>query len=238
MMDNQRIRSSHECATCEARLRGVFATLDGAELQRLDRAKVSHSYRRGQALFYEGNPCSAVFCVRSGLLKVYKSAPRGRQHILGLAEPGEILGFESLLTGDLHSTSSEMIEEGTVCQIGRKEVMRLLRDRADVLRSVAGFLARVVLRTQEQQTGLAGADLRERLAVVLIDFTKRFGKVTDGKVHIELRISRAELAQMLGASTEATIRQLAEFREQGLVSTTGHTIIVEDPDRVLRLSRA
>jgi CRP-like cAMP-binding protein len=236
-MSTQRGRPPHDCAGCEARLRGIFATLDGAEFERLDRAKISHCYRRGQALFYEGNPCSGVFCVRSGLLKIYKSAPHGRQHILGLAEAGDVLGFESLLTGDLHTTSSEMIEDGTVCQIGRKELMRLLRDRPDVLRSVTTFLARQLLRTQEERTGLAGADLRERLALMLVDFARRFGKVTDGKVRIDLRLSRAELAQMLGASTEATIRQLAEFREQGALSTNGRTIVLDDPDRLLRFAR-
>lgn len=229
-------RNCHDCASCESRLDGIFATLDGEALERLNRSKVSHAYRCGQALFYEGNPVVGVFCVRSGLVKVYKSAPRARRHILYLAEPGDVLGVESLLTGELYSATAEMLEDGIVCQIARDELQRLLTARPDLVQALARALASQLTRSEGERADLAASGVRERLAKTLLALATRFG-AGSGEKSIGLKLSREDLAEMIGASTETTIRQLAQFREHGLVSLSGRTILLEDPEKLARLAR-
>lgn len=229
-------RNCHDCASCGSRLDGIFATLDGDALARLNRSKVSHSYRRGQALFYEGNPVVGVFCIRSGLVKVYKSVPRDRRHILYLAEPGDVLGIESLLTGTLHSATAEMIDDGVVCQIDRGELQRLLAARPDLVQALARVFANQLTRSEEERADLATSGVRERLAKTLLALATRFGEGPDER-SIGLKLSRGDLAEMIGASTETTIRQLLEFRDDGLVSMNGRTILLEDPEKLARMAR-
>jgi CRP/FNR family transcriptional regulator len=219
-----------------ARSEGIFATLDVDELERVSRVIGSHNYKRGQVLFYEGNPCSAVFCVRSGLVKVSKAAPRDHQHILHLAGPGELLGLESLLANGKHAATGEMLENGVVCQIDRADLAEVLDRRGDVLHAIARRLARRLVRSERERSELASGDVRERLASTLMALASRFGAEDDGRIRIGVDLSREELAEMIGASTETAIRQLGEFRELGIVSTDGRAILVEDSSRLGRIA--
>lgn len=230
-------RPCHSCETCETRSEGVFEVLEGLELDRLNRSKVTNVYRRGQTLFHEGNPCAGVFCIRSGLVKISRAAPRNRRHILYLAGPAEVLGLESVLTGEPHSSTAEMAEDGVVCLIDRGEVQQFMRERTEVCRAIAETMAQQLLRCEDERVELAGGDVRERLAATLLNLATRFGEEEDEATRIALQLSREELAEMIGASTETTIRQLSEFREQGIVSNSGRRIRLDDADRLARIAR-
>jgi CRP-like cAMP-binding protein len=98
------MKTCHDCRHCDSRFEGIFARLGPEALETLDQARVSHDYARGQSLFFEGGACTGVYCIRSGLAKVSKAAPRDRQHVLYLAGPGSVVGLEAK-EGDLVSIS-------------------------------------------------------------------------------------------------------------------------------------
>jgi CRP-like cAMP-binding protein len=170
-------------------------------------------------------------------VKVSRSAPRNRRHILYLSGPGEVLGLESVLTGEPHSSTAEMAEDGTVCLIDRGEIQAILQERTEVARAIAETMAQQLLRCEDERVELAGGDVRERLAATLLNLATRFGEPEDEAMKIALQLSREELAEMIGASTETTIRQLSEFREQGIVSNSGRRIRLDDPERLARIAR-
>jgi CRP-like cAMP-binding protein len=98
-------------------------------------------------------------------------------------------------------------------------------------------MAEQLLRCEDERVELAGGDVRERLAATLLNLATRFGEAEDDATRIALQLSREELAEMIGASTETTIRQLSEFREQGIVSNSGRRIRLDDPERLARIAR-
>jgi CRP/FNR family transcriptional regulator len=225
------------CEACETRLNGIFAPLSGEDLARLDRFKTSHTYGRGQALFYEHNPAISVFCIRSGVAKVFKTAPRERHHILYLAGQGDVLGLESLLTGESHSATAEMLEPGTVCQIERTALYDIMTRRPEVCREVARAVARQLLRSEEERTELASSLVRERLALTLLALGSRFGRAVDGLLRIGPDLSREDLADMIGTTPETVIRELARLRERKIITTEGRVICLVSPERLARIAR-
>lgn len=234
----QAVRSCADCTACAVRSGGFAAGLDDTDLERLDRAKVAHSYRRGQPLFYEGNPSTAVFCIRSALVKVVKTAPHGRRHVLSLAGPGDLLGLEACVSGNPFGYGADILADGLVCQIERPEMTYLVESYPAFQRAALHHLASDLRATQGERAQLAGGDVRERTAHVILHLATRFGEPQDGRLHLMLDLSREDLADMIGVAVETAIRQLSDLRRRGIVTTRGRSIVVEDTDRLARLARA
>ncbi|MFN8177864.1 MAG: Crp/Fnr family transcriptional regulator [bacterium] len=232
------VRHCMDCAACAVRAGSLAAGVDADCLQRLDRTRVSHRYQRGQTLFYEGNPAGAVFCVGTAYAKVVRTAPHGRRHALSVAGPGDVLGLEAVLTGQPYAYGAEVLAEGVVCQLERTEILDLAEHHPAFRRAAIQLLADTLRQSQGERAQLAGGDVRERTAHVLLTLATRFGEWSNGRLQLYLELSREDLAEMIGVAVETAIRQLSELRRRGILSTTGRCIVVEDPERLARLARA
>ena len=238
MLELRRTRACVGCSTCETRRAGLFADLDRESLARLDRSKTVRKWRQGQVLFHEGRRCSSVFCLRSGLAKISKYAPHNRRHILHVARPGDVLALENLLTGDVHTCTAEMLQEGEVCEIDRGVFTALLDRQAALGRRVALRFADQLVRSQNARADLVSGDVRERLAATLLTLGVELGTAEARRLRVAVNLTREDLAEMIGATQETTIRQLSQLREAGVLSTEGRTIVVEDSDRLARVAWA
>jgi CRP/FNR family transcriptional regulator len=226
-----------DCATCALR-RGAFADgLDATDLARLDRAKVSHSYGRGQTLFFEGNPCTGVFCLQNAVVRIVKTAPHGRRHVLGLAGPGDLLGLEAAVTGSAFGYGADVLAEGLVCQVERADIARLVEMYPSFQRAAMQQLAADVRHGHTERAQLVGGEVAERTAHVVLSLATRFGERVDGRLHLGLDVRRSDLADMVGAAEETVIRHLTDLRHRGVISTSPGAIVVEDPDRLAKLAR-
>ncbi len=231
-------RPCEDCAACAVQEAGFTAGLTPTDAENLDRARVAHVYRRGQTLFYEGNPCSAVFCLRSALARLIKTGAHGRRHLLGLAGPGDLLGLEAAVGGTPYDYGAEILRDGQVCLIERAPMIRLIESVPALRDASLRQLATDVRRAQLERTHLASGDARERTAHVLMELGRRFGEAEDGRVHVRVPLSREDLADMIGVAVETAIRQLSDLRRRGILSSTRTSFVIEDMDRLSRLARA
>ena len=237
-MDRSRLaRPCHDCAACGSRGGGIFEHLGPESLERLNSAKTSHVYRRGQEVFYEGNPCAGVYCVHSGLVKVSKRAPHGRSYILRLAGPGDVLAMESLLLGSPHGASAEMLEEGTVCRLDARELQTILKEEPQLMGPIVQFLAQRLVDADEDRAELSAGESRERIALTLLTLAERYSRPDVDGLHLVLNLSREDLADLIGTTTETAIRRLGELRRKGIVATRGREIVLRDITRLARIAR-
>ena len=116
------------CATCESRASGSFSALEGAELSRLDDARTARFYRRGTTIFAEGSRIEGLYCVRSGSVKVFKTAEDGRHYALRIAGRGEVLGLSSLFSDRCCHASAEMLQDGFLCFTNRRVILVIGRN--------------------------------------------------------------------------------------------------------------
>jgi len=230
-------RSCTDCQHCDSRFEGIFASLDADALRDLDHARISHSYARGQMLFLEGSACTGVFCVRSGLVKVSRSAPRDRQYVVYLAGPGAVVGLEAVFSGREYSTSAAMIEDGTVCHIAREPLLRIIDENPHLTRSVLRLLAVQLLDSESERSELSSADVRQRVAMRLLRLAQKHGVSDESGVVVSLNLTREDLASMVGSTPETAIRQLSELRSKGIIATSGRSIRICDVERLQRIAR-
>jgi CRP/FNR family transcriptional regulator len=221
----QRPPSAH-CLSCKSFIGNIFCSLPKARAEELDRHKIVREYKKKQALFFEGNPAGGVYCIKTGLVKLYKTGPEGKQYILNLAGPTNVLGIDSVLSGQPHSATAEMIYQGTVCFIPKDFLINLAKQDCSLSMKISQFLAGELLKSEEERLDLAQMAVRERFARLLGLLAKSYGKAVPKGVSIDLKLNREEMAEMIGTAAETAMRLLKEFKEEKLLEIHGKEITI------------
>jgi CRP/FNR family transcriptional regulator len=212
---------------------GLFRRLEGDDLQRFSDARRARHYRRGHNLYYDGDPARCLFCIQTGRVKLHKIDSTGKEYVLRLAGPSDLLGLEAMFsTGGQYVSDAVMLEDGAVCTIDREVVLDLVRSDPSVAEDVMRALADRLREADEERLGLAYHTARERLARLLAILGTSYGKRSGSSIVLDLPISREELAGMVGTATESAIRILGDFAKKGLLDVEGRHVTLRDPIRL------
>jgi CRP-like cAMP-binding protein len=194
--------------------------------------KTRRLYQKKQILFYEGNPTVGIFYIHSGRVKIYKTGPEGKQLILRIANAGDILGLESIFVGQSSTSTAEMIEQGDIGFIDKKSLVEVIQKTPQTALQIIDILAKELLSSEEERVDLAQSSVRERMARLLTLLSKRHGIPVSKGIRINLKLSREEMAGMIGTAAETTMRLLKEFKEEKMVDLEGKHIIILDKKRL------
>jgi len=195
--------------------------------------KLMRAYKRRQVLFYEGTQALGVYCVQSGQIKIYKTSAEGKQHIFKIAGSGSVLGLEWLFAGDQYGTTTEMLEDGSVCFIEKAKVLEMIGRNSKICRQVMESLALDLEASELERVELAQNSVRERMARLLSILSQSHGTpAAHNGIRISLPLSREEMAEMIGTAAETAMRLLKEFKDEHLVEVAGREIIILDRDRL------
>ena len=186
--------------------------------------------RRGEALWRKGEPASRLVLVARGMVALFAAPQTGRELILALHAPVEGVDEPAVLSGVDHACDAFAFSATTVAlSLPREALLGALRDDGAASLAYAQLLAR---RHREVERRLCFATLavEQRLAQLLVELAERFGdELDDGALMIPLRLTRGQLASMVGTTVESVIRAFSRWSRAGLVSTGENGIVVRDP---------
>ncbi len=228
--------STTHCAVCSSRKFSLFADLPADEVCKISDHKNQISHRKGQILYYEGTKPLGVFCINSGVVKVYKTASNGKEQIIHLAQKGDFLGYAALLGEENYSNSSMIVEDAKICFVPREIFLSSLAGNSQFFRRVAKTLSHEIGVMEEKLTNATQKSIRERLAQVLLQLGDSYGVEGGGSQKIDISLSRVEIAGIVGTATESVIRLLSEFKKDNLIDLEGKKIIIKDRRGLARLS--
>ncbi|MGQ9533349.1 MAG: Crp/Fnr family transcriptional regulator [Desulfotomaculales bacterium] len=195
-------------------------------------------FPRHTLLFVEGEPGDHLYVVRTGSVRVFRTAVSGREKILDLFWPGDFFGEMALLEGGTRSASAETREESVLLLLDRPGFERLTTRYPEVLVRISRVLSQRLRRANVQIEDLVFRDCRSRLARTLLDLTARSAGGKPRGTVAEDRISKHELASLLGVSRETVSRTLIWLQEQGLVRLEGRRVVVLDAARLAAVAHS
>lgn len=190
-------------------------------------------FRRGQALFIEGDLADRVFVIERGWVMITSIAPGGREIVLGLRGPGDVIGDLSALDGAPRSATALAAGEVEATVAPGSVLIRALSDAAaamELLRVLAGRLR----DADRKRLEFAALDTLGRVAWRLHELSERFGEESADGIQVELPLSQEQLASWCGASREATVKALAALRALGCISTGRRSLLIRDPEALRR----
>lgn len=223
----------HNEPNCQDRFGSILFKAENCNLEEIEAAKVFTSYKKGQVVFHEGAYPFGIYCVNSGKIKLSHSGDDGREQIVRLAKPGDIIGYKALLSAEKYTASAIAIDDSTVCFIPKDLFMSVLQKDPNLSFEMMKILAGELRKAEAKITHLAQKPVRERLAETLLFIKETYGLEPDGAT-LSVRLSREEIANLVGTATESAIRLLSEFKKDGLIDLQGKKIKLLDQAELMR----
>lgn len=214
-----------ECEKCDGLECSFFHGLSHNELELISESKGGNFYKRGQHIFYEGTRPSGVYCIYNGKVKVYKIDTNGNEQIVRLAKEGDILGYRSLISGELYASFAAPLEDSLICFIPKEVFFQLLFSNKLLSQRMMERLSSELKTAESRLADMAQKPVRERLAETLLILKEFFGLEEDG-VTLDISLTREDLAHIVGTATETVIRFLSEFKHEKLIEIKGRKIKV------------
>ena len=209
----------------------IFGGLTEAELQFLAERAVPRTYRKGELLFTEGDPCTGLFVIESGQVRIFKSSPNGREQILTVEGPGSSVAELPLFDGGTYPASTAAVCDSRIHFISKQDFHSLCLVHPQVplkvLKVVGGRLRKLVGIIEE----LSFTTVRSRLISVLVRLAKAGKKTTEG-IEIQLPPSNQELASEIGTVRELVSRNLSRLQAEDLIRMNAKTVIIPDLRRL------
>lgn len=222
-----------KCEQCIVREFSSLKALKKDELLRLADCKSSYTIKKGETIFTEGENVQGIFCIKDGVCKMTKLSPNGNEQIVKLITKGELLGQRSMISEEPVNLSAVALDDMQVCFIPKAEVMKFFNENngfsMNVMRTICGDLK----EADDHLVTMAQKSVKQRLAETLIYLHDTFGINEDKSLKIKL--SREELAGMIGTATESCIRLLSEFNKSGLIELSGKKITLTNTEKLKKV---
>lgn len=226
------------CQACRHKPGSDLCDLDGPDAAAFERMRRTVRYEPGQYVFYEGHAALGLYVLCAGRVKLTRSTARGHQRLVAIVDPGMMIERHTFQDGPVHEVTCQALEPSQVCVIDRDQYLCLLARQGGLAVNVIKLLSRQMRVTLEEVDQLAFLSSRERLARLLLELAKRYGRQTPIGCTIMLSLKREELAQMAAMTLETTVRLLKSFQGSEIVRLTGREITILRPDQLQTIARS
>jgi len=221
------------CESCPSKETGIFCDLGGIDLENVSSHKVNNLYKKGQTLFIQGNHPYGIYCISKGNVKLTKVGPDGKESIVRIVSGGDILGHRSLFTDDNYTATATAMEDTEVCFIDKKFIVQLIKNQPTVAFNIINKLSRDMGVAEKKLTSLHQKNVRERLAELLVSLKVSHGTKEGTRYRIDLKLTREEMATMIGTANETLIRFMTEFKDAGIIEQEGKVIYILNEEELL-----
>lgn len=201
---------------------GFFSQVDGPTRKRLVRMAARREYAKGEVIFRDGDPAPGVFVVASGLVRVYKLAPSGKEHVLHLAGPGRTFAEVAVLGNFPCPAFAEALEETHCVLLPVEPFMQALREDHELSLQILSSMAMWVKSLVSLLEDIVLRDAIGRVAGYLLQAQAEQGAA------VSLPSLKKHIASHLNLTSETLSRTLRQLREERLIRETDAGLIIQD----------
>jgi CRP/FNR family transcriptional regulator, cyclic AMP receptor protein len=214
----------------------LFATLPVDILDDILLQATERFVRRGQMVFQKGDEGSYMVAVLSGRIRISATSSEGREITLNMIDAGEVFGEVALLDGKPRSADAAAIEDSKLIMVERRHFLPYLASNNDLALRVIDVLCERLRDTTETLGNLAMLDLPGRLARRLLILASEYGKSSNGRIHIDIRLSDTDLARFVGCTRETVNKQMRAWEDANIVDRAGGRIALRRPSALKRIA--
>lgn len=213
----------------------IFSLLREAELEALSSMVEVLLYKKGDYIYNEDDEPAGMLFLYRGKVKIFKGGIGGREQIVRLVSSNAMVGFRSMLVGDMHISSAVALENSTVYRIPKESLFNDLVKNSDFATALLQELAHELGDSNQRTISLTQKHIRGRLAESLILLREKYGFENDGGT-LKVYLSRVDIANLSNMTTSNAIRTLSSFASERLIAIDGRMIKILDLDGLERIS--
>jgi CRP-like cAMP-binding protein len=212
----------------------LFAALDEADILAVLGLAHSERHPAKHVIFHEGEEGDRLLLLLEGRVKVSLSSAEGKEAILSILEPGQLIGEMSLLDGGHRSATVTTMDACRFLVIWRRDFLGFLERRPSVALALLQALSMRLRATNDMVGNLSFLNLPARLARILLNLGQQYGKHTGEGIVIGLKLSQEELGNLVGVSRESVNRQVRLWVETGVLDYAHGILVLKDSDALFR----
>ncbi|MFC2057176.1 Crp/Fnr family transcriptional regulator [Chloroflexota bacterium] len=206
----------------------IFSSLNDEELGELADLSIERSFMPNEFIFWDGDTPDWLYVVVEGKVKVLKHSSSGKEFIIAFFGPAEMFGEVAVFENKPYPASAQTIAETKVIGIRREEFLSFIANRPQLALRIINVLGERLRNAQIRLRDLAGERVEQRLASTLLMLSSKLG--------FTLPFTRQEIADMVGTTTETTIRVMSHLKDRGTISSTRGKVIILDEEKLKLLS--
>lgn len=214
----------------------LFQAFRPEELDDVLRLAVDRRVPRGQVIFQKGDEGTSMMAVLRGRVRISAVSAEGREVMLNVINAGEVFGEIALLDGNPRSADATAIEPTDLLVVERRLFLPFLGSNVDIYPRLLAVLCARLRQTSSALEDLALFALPTRLARVLLNLARDYGRPTPRGTRIEFKLSQRDLSTLVGASRETVNKQIGHWREAGVLDMDGGSLLVVQPDALAALT--
>lgn len=212
----------------------LFEGLPPEQIEDLAMIVTDQTFGKGEAIFSEGEDADGFYVVITGRVKIFKLSADGKEQILHFFGPGEPFGEVPVFTGQHFPASAEVMEESRVFFFPRKSFVDLIKRTPSLALNMLAILSKRLRRFAALIDDLSLKEVPGRLAAYLLYLSDQ----NRGAKVLELAVTKAQLASLLGTIPETLSRILGKLSAQGLIESDGRRIRIMDREALRDLAES
>ncbi|MCP4457194.1 MAG: Crp/Fnr family transcriptional regulator [Cytophagales bacterium] len=224
------------CTECSNNNR-LFCGLTLDHRENFSKSKGKNVYKKGQVIFYEGNYPNGLFCIFRGKVKISKIGQEGKEQIIKFAGEGETLGYRALMNEESYNATATAMEDCHICHLSRNAFMRALEANNRLSRNMIELLSNDLKDSERKLMNISQKPVKDRVAESLLILITQFGYKKDGHT-LDATLTRREIGEIAGITTETAIRTLSEFNKENLIRLEDKKILILDFDKIKHIANA
>jgi len=202
----------------------LFGGLSNVYLKEIRGISIDKYFNKGEFIFFDGDEGNGFYLVITGIVKVYKVSPEGKEQILHIVKEGETVGAVPVFSGKSFPANARAISKSRLLFFPREKFINLITNNPSLTMNILALLSMRLREFTIQIENLSLKEIPGRLAAYLLYLSEE----QENKNVIKLNISKLQLANILGTGPESLSRTLGEMKARKLIKVDGPDIRLVD----------
>lgn len=213
----------------------VFSTLNPSELKEIIPYVQPVSFKKKDIIFSEGDPSEWFYVVAEGKIKITKLSQEGKELILEIIPPLDFFGGLAVIRGFPYPANAIAMDDAELLRISRSNILRILDRFPSLMYCMAMQLGDRMKESHEALKNIALERVESRIASLLLKLSDKTGNKTGEGIMIDMKLTKQDIAEMVGTTVETSIRTMSKLRKLGIIIEKDGRIIITNLDKLKAL---
>lgn len=213
----------------------LFQDLSEQELERVADIAIARCVTRKSVIFTEGSEKEAVFFIREGLVKTFKTDENGHEQIVSFLKTGDMFPHTGFFNQHPYPATAEAIVDTHLAAIPVRQFEHLMLQTPSIAVKLMRVMGEKIVELQEQLQTLSGLDVKHRVLSFLLKLAERHGDMQGNRITINLPVTHQEFANSVGSTRETVNRMLNQLEKENVLKTERNRIVILDLDALKQM---
>lgn len=205
-----------------------FSHLSEKELEEIEQITVTRKIQKKERIFLEGSKNEAVYFIKKGIVKAFKTDENGNEHIISLLKEGEMFPHTGFFIHDYYPATTEAVIDTLLIAVPTESFEALMMKSPTIAVKVIRSMSEKLKELQEKLQSFTGKDTHERIVGFLRKLANDYGKIQDGAIFIPLPMTNQEFANHIGTTRETVNRVINQLKKEGILEQIKSGYIIKN----------